>query len=186
MLGYIEVTDQDTHHVVDIKMHDQSPSAPRKGYNFTDTVKYDMASLGERGVAFACPPEDNHAAHLNFKPYASWDTGTYSVEDEWTYELPASVRVLGLAVGGAALPKGSKRASREDTYGRGHVIIATSDNELTFLTGTGIERYSMGLDGDFVAMVAGPEWVFVVHRDGATTIDGMLNGRPRSPNSNIS
>jgi chromosome transmission fidelity protein 4 len=45
MLGYIEVTDQDTHHVVDVKMHDQSSDAARKGYHFTDNFKYDMAVL---------------------------------------------------------------------------------------------------------------------------------------------
>jgi chromosome transmission fidelity protein 4 len=46
MIGYIEVTDQDTHHVVDVKMHDVSPESPRKGYHFTDNFKYNMAVLG--------------------------------------------------------------------------------------------------------------------------------------------
>lgn len=177
LLGYVEVTDQDTHHVVDIRMHDQSPSAPRKGFNFTDTTKYDMASLGERGIAFACTPEGGHNAHILYRPYASWETGTRSSEDEWQYELPPGVKVLGIAAGGAALPtsSGGRRRLQTDTQGRGHVVVATSENELTFLTGTGIERHSMGLDGDFVSIVAGPEWVFVVHRDGATTIDGSQN-----------
>lgn len=102
-----------------------------------------------------------------YKPY-----GTWAAQSEWTYELPPKVNVLGVAAGGTPPSRSSRLANDVDIQGQGNVVIATSDHELIFLTGSGIERHIVSLQGEFVSMVAGPEWVFVVHREGSTTMDG--------------
>jgi chromosome transmission fidelity protein 4 len=182
MIGTIEVTDQDTHHIVNVEFHDQSK---HKGYHFTDHFKYNlgclgvwfptiyivivvlpMPILGERGAVFASQPENEYPAQVLYKPYGVW-----SSHGEWTYRMRKGTKVIGVVASGVT-PTPSRRRISDDLLGFGNVVIATSEGDLTFLSGTGRERRLMGLGAEYVSMVAGAEWVFVVHRAGSTTIDG--------------
>ncbi|KAI6169326.1 hypothetical protein EDD17DRAFT_1772210 [Pisolithus thermaeus] len=148
-VGVIEVADQDTHHIVTVDFHDRSA---RKGYHFTDHFKY-----------------DEHSAQVLYKPYGTWST-----QGDWEYVLPPNHRVLGLAAGGERPTKSLRDPSSSggDIQGQGNVVVATSAGDLTFLSGSGMERIILGLEGEFVSMAAAEEYVLVVHRPGATTIDG--------------
>ncbi|KAJ6499321.1 hypothetical protein C8R45DRAFT_1211105 [Mycena sanguinolenta] len=164
-LGYIEVTtppDTD-HHLVDVKFFDQSKGK----VSFKDEFKYNLGVLGERGALFACRPQNGQPALVHYRPYVK-DTSAH-----WTYKLPQDCTVLGIAAGGLPMSGGTKDVA--DLDGSGNIVIATSHADLTFLSGTGRERRIMGLGSDFISMVAGREWVFVVHRAGSTTIDGSQN-----------
>ncbi|KAF5328867.1 hypothetical protein D9619_011727 [Psilocybe cf. subviscida] len=143
MLGSIDVSEVDGHNVVNIDFFDKST---RKSKNFRDNYRYDMGYLGERGAVFACPPEQDHTAEVHFRAYNSGSTG------DWVYKMRQGTRVLGVAAAG--MPMTPQNAADAELDGYGHVVVATSEGDLTFLSGTGRERRIIALSGDFVTMVA--------------------------------
>ena len=135
-----------------------------------------MICLGERGAVYACQPESGYSAQIIYKPYSGWASS-----GEWAVMLPESETIIALAAGGTP-PSGSLRnkSLEGDIEGHGNVVVATSRGYLRFFTGGGVQRYIWGLGANVVTMVAGREWVFVVHRDGGTSLDGMKSDRSRT------
>ncbi|KAG8994102.1 hypothetical protein FRB90_000530 [Tulasnella sp. 427] len=165
-IGVIEVSDQDPHQVINIEFHNRSL---RSGYHFTDTLRFTMAAIGERGIAFAGPSEEHHSATLSYRPYESWASNS-----DWEISLPPGEEPVAVAAGG--LPY-SKDFGSDDLGGDGYVALATSEQIIRFFSGGGVQKYVWATEGDVVSMVAGPEWVFVVHREGGTSLDGCQNLR---------
>ncbi|KAJ7218083.1 hypothetical protein GGX14DRAFT_495522 [Mycena pura] len=168
-LGFIEITavPNTDRTLVDVKFFDESKmNIPP----FADEFGYDLGYLGERGALFASKPRADHDARVHYKPYADNNPPL-----DWTYMLRPTCKVLGIAAGGLPSSDSKRQIYDGDLDGFGNIVVATTDGDLTFLSGTGRERRVMGLGGDFLSMVAGHEWVFVVHRVGSTTIDGSQN-----------
>ena len=167
MVGVIEVTDQDTHHIVNVEFHDK---ALRRGYHFTDHFKYTQASLGPRGALYACSAEPgaNSPAQIHYRPFDTWASST-----EWSVSLPDGEAPVAICAGGPAYTKnGEDDDGPIDSGGSGHVIVATSRGVVRFWLGTGVQTYVWHIGGEVVAIAAGEEWVIVVHREGGTSLDG--------------
>ncbi|KAJ7188294.1 hypothetical protein C8R46DRAFT_934135 [Mycena filopes] len=164
-LGYIEATDvpEKDHQLIDVKFFDKSnkKNISLKPPNF----KYTLGALGDRGALFAGEPPGSPAV-VHCRLYKN-------EAPHWTYTMRPKCTVIGLAIGG--LPASAKNLHNDDLDGFGNIVIATTEGDLTFLSGTGRERRILGLAGEFISMVASHEWVFVVHRAGSTTIDGSQN-----------
>nr|XP_019008454.1 chromosome transmission fidelity protein 4 [Kwoniella pini CBS 10737]OCF47235.1 chromosome transmission fidelity protein 4 [Kwoniella pini CBS 10737] len=159
MIGVIDVTDQETHNVVNVEFHDKST---RRGYHFQDHNKYTMASLGEQGVVYASKAESNSPSSVYYRPYDSWAS-----QSDWSITLPPGEDAIAVATGGGASAEG----------GLGSVIVATSNGYVRFLTASGLQRYIWRLGEDVVSMAAGRDKVIVVHREGGTSLDGCQNLR---------
>ena len=90
--------------------------------------------------------------------------------------------MVALAVGGSP-PKRSLRVRTEaEIEGTGFVAVATTQGYIRFFSGGGMQLGPIwAIDGDVVAMTAGLDFVFVVHREGGTSLDGELSDAYRQP-----
>ncbi|ORY30355.1 hypothetical protein BCR39DRAFT_529347 [Naematelia encephala] len=158
MIGVVDVTDQESHHVVNVEFHDKST---RRGYHFQDHTKYTMASLGEQGIVYAAPAEGDSLSTVYYRPYDSWAS-----QSDWSVSLLPGEDAVLVAAGGAA-----------GNDSMGSVVVATSRGFVRFLSSSGIQRYLWRLADDVVSMAASRDAVIVVHREGGTSLDGCQNLR---------
>ena len=56
MIGVIDVTDMETHHVVNVEFHDKGS---RRGYHFQDNNRFQLASVGKFNVPLRVASSDN-------------------------------------------------------------------------------------------------------------------------------
>lgn len=178
MIGVVECTDQETHNIVNVEFHDKSL---RRGYHFNDSFRYTLASLGPRGALYACPPEKgtSSAGQIHYRPYDTWASSP-----EWSVELNKGEVPVAVCAGGAQYRKRSDdgddeedgeedlRRGPKDAGGAGYAIVALSNGRIHIWLGTGILMYMMAVGGEVVAMAASAEWLFVVYREGGTSLDG--------------
>ena len=172
MIGAVDVTDQETHNVVNVEFHDK---AARRGYHFQDHNKYTMASLGksiliahskgtdvddcvgEQGIVYAAPGQEGQASLVYYRPYDSWAS-----QSDWTISLLPGEDALCVTAGGGG----------SDGMGMGSVVVASSKGFVRFLSSSGIQRYMWRMGEEAVSMAAGKDMVILVHREGGTSLDG--------------
>lgn len=181
MIGVIECTDQETHNIVNVEFHDKSL---RRGYHFNDSFRYTLASLGPRGALYACPPEKgtSNTAQMHYRPYDTWASSP-----EWSVELGKGEVPVAVCAGGAKYQKnddgdddgmgeddedGAIRRGPKDAGGAGYAVVALSNGRIHIWLGTGIHMYTMAVGGEVVAMSASAEWLFIIYREGGTSLDG--------------
>lgn len=181
MIGVIECTDQETHNIINVEFHDKSL---RRGYHFNDSFRYTIASLGPRGALYACPPEKGTTSRgqVHYRPYDTWASSP-----EWSVELNQGEVPVAVCAGGATYKKVSDadepfdededaqlRRGPRDAGGAGYAIVALGNGRVHIWLGTGIHMYVVTIGGEVVAMAASAEWLFIIYREGGTSLDGEL------------
>jgi chromosome transmission fidelity protein 4 len=180
MIGVIECTDQETHNIINVEFHDKSL---RRGYHFNDSFRHTIASLGPRGALYACLPEKGTSSRgqVHYRPYDTWASSP-----EWNVELNQGEIPVAVCAGGATYKKRSDtdeyfnedeedvqlRRGPKDAGGAGYAIVALGNGRVHIWLGTGIHMYVMTIGGDVVAMAASAEWLFIIYREGGTSLDG--------------
>ncbi|KAI8808892.1 hypothetical protein BJ742DRAFT_806776 [Cladochytrium replicatum] len=138
MLGQVKSSDERTHSIVQVELYDKSLA---RDFHFRDLYNYSKASLGERGVVFACESTPGGSAStVYFKPFDTWAS-----KNEWTIQLPEGENVTGVATT------------------RNFVVVATDKRYLRYFTYGSVQAFITSLEGDLVTLTGKLDLLIVVY-----------------------
>jgi chromosome transmission fidelity protein 4 len=127
----------------------------------------DVDSAGERGIVYAAAAEPGHPAVVHYRAYDAWAS-----QSDWQVNLPEGEDVILVASGGR-LPE----SNYDDDFTVGNVVVGTTKGYVRFFSGSGLQRYLWRMGEELVSMVAGKDLLFMIHREGGTSLDGCQNLR---------
>jgi chromosome transmission fidelity protein 4 len=123
---------------------------------------------GEQGIVYGSHADGDLPALVHYRAYDTWASGA-----DWQVSLPAGEEPVLLAAGGKPLAN----EFEVECQNMGSVIVATSRGFIRFFTGSGVQRYLWRMGEEMVSMAASDEMVFLVHREGGTSLDGVSTRR---------
>ncbi|KAJ1978037.1 DNA polymerase alpha accessory factor Mcl1 [Dimargaris verticillata] len=152
MIGSVTSIDHDTHCTINVDFHDKSI---HRDFHFTDHYKYNLASLGERGILFgttvekgdgADPTSDDEPSMVSYRPFESW-----AANSDWLYKLPAGEDLIALSLSNT------------------HAAVATSQGYLRIFSSSGLPVAVLTMDPQVVCVASGGPYFLVVYRCHAAT-----------------
>jgi len=169
LMGQVHVLEKEDENIVTVEFHDKGLY---NGYHFTDPLKFNLGSIGNLGLAFACKSTRSNPSVIRYVPFESWTTSGFVFQgserigpDEdasWDFELPKGESATCIACGGCADEDG--KIDRDGLAGSGTVAVATNQGYIRLFSGSGIQTYVWNLGQQIISLVCSHEFIFVVHR----------------------
>ncbi|EFP85271.2 uncharacterized protein PGTG_11440 [Puccinia graminis f. sp. tritici CRL 75-36-700-3] len=169
LLGLVHVLEKEDENIVTVEFHDKGR---HNGYHFTDQYQFNLGSIGNLGLAFACSASRSNPSVIRYTPFESWTTGGFvfrgsekigpDEEASWQFELPPGESATCIACGGCANEDG--KIDRDGLAGSGTVAVGTTLGYLRLFTGSGIQTYVWNLGQQIISLACSHEFIFVVHR----------------------
>ncbi|KAJ1649244.1 DNA polymerase alpha accessory factor Mcl1 [Dispira simplex] len=153
MVGSVASIHHDTHCTVSIEFHDK---AIHRDFHFTDHYQFTLASLGQRGVLFGAPAQDDDPAVISYRPFESW-----AANSDWVYHLPKGEDVMALAI--------------TTTFS----TVITSEGFLRILSSSGLQVSVVAVPAHVVCLTGYGSYFLIVyqsttHAVGSTGLNYML------------